>query len=116
MGKVYIPSDINTDCLVLIKEGVIRSYNINNTIIPLDINISYIDIYYKSDYITIIGTTIYTYYNLPPTCNNITQEITNEIWYRYDFTNILIIFTVFTIFTVFIPIKIFSKLFKRGAL
>lgn len=40
-------------------------------------------------------------------------RFTDDIFYRHDFTDILITFSILFIFVIYFPIKIFSRLFGR---
>lgn len=44
------------------------------------------------------------------------SSFTDNFYYRIDFTNILIMFTIMSIFIVYLPIKLFSKIFRKGVL
>lgn len=44
------------------------------------------------------------------------SHFTNDIYYRIDFSNILIMFLIMSIFIVYIPLKLFSKIFRKGVL
>ena len=107
---IYLPNDSTYNkCYVVQNEDVIRGYNKipqNNT------SYSYRDYYINSDYIYKDGEGNWSQYTTLPICldNNI---ITNDFYYRTDFSDILIIFTIFCIFIFYIPFKIFMRLFRR---
>ena len=108
--KIYVPLDTTYNkCYVVQSEGVIRGYE---EIPQINRTINYRDYYIKSDYIFRNGSQTFSTYSTPPTClsNNI---ITNDIYYRVDFSNILIIFFIFSFFIVFLPFKIMSRVFGR---
>lgn len=44
------------------------------------------------------------------------NTFSDEVFYRNDFADILIIFVIMCIFSFYIPIKIFSRIFKKGGL
>lgn len=108
--KIFVPQDTTYNkCYVVQSEGVIRGYE---EIPQINRTINYRDYYIKSDYIFRDGSQTFSSYSTPPTClaNNI---ITNDIYYRVDLANILIIFTIFCYFIIFLPFKIISRAFGR---
>lgn len=44
------------------------------------------------------------------------SHFTDNYYYRVDFVNILLMFTIMSIFIIYIPIKIVSKIFRKGVL
>lgn len=110
---IYVPRDTTYDkCYVIQSEGVIRGYDVyprNN------INYNYRDYYIRSDYIYRDGQGSWSNYTTLPTCLP-TSDITNEYWYRVDFSNVLVMFLIINIFGIYLPIKIFSKIFRKGVL
>lgn len=113
MNHVYVPeSNVYNKCYVIQNENVIRGYDRvpqNNT------NYNYRDYYINSDYYYRDGNGTWSQYTTLPNCldNNI---ITNDYYYRIDFSNILIIFLIVNIFAIYLPIKIFSKLIFKGGI
>lgn len=105
MAKIYLPSDyVNSPCKI-INNGYIRAYT-NNQLT------NYVDIYINQDYMIKEG---YTNYGYNGVCDSL-NTYTDNYYYRTDFSNILIGFGILAFFCIFIPVKIFSKIFKRGAL
>lgn len=105
---IYVPST-NYACYVVQSEGVIRSYEQiprNNS------DINYRDYYIRSNYIYKDGTQSFGSYSTLPVCLD-NSQITDSVYYRNDFDSILIIFLIMSIFCFLIPIKIFSRLFRR---
>ena len=100
---IYVPEVNNNYCYVIHDSNTIRAYKTTN----LNENNEYIDYYLNSHYIENEGTEII---ESTPNCIN---NITNEIWYRNDLKDILIIFSIMIIFIIGIPIKILFRLFKR---
>lgn len=113
MNNIYLPLDTTYNkCYVVQNEDVIRGYDrvpTNNT------NYNYRDYYINSNYIYKDGTGQWSQYTTLPICldNNV---ITNDIYYRNDFPDILVMFFIICFFGFFIPLKIFSKLFKKGSI
>lgn len=110
--KIYVPDLENYKCFVVQSEGVIRAYEkipANNT------DVNYRDYYINSSYIYKDGSSSFgSYYNLPVCLAR--DNLTSDVFYRNDIDKILIIFLIMCIFNFYIPIKIFSKLFKKGGL
>ena len=110
MNNIYLPEDTTYNkCYVVQNEDVIRGYDrvpSNNT------NYNYRDYYINSNYIYKDGTGQWSQYTSLPICldNNV---ITNDIYYRNDFPDILVMFLIICLFGFYIPLKIFSKLFKK---
>jgi len=111
LNMIYVP-DTNYACYVVINSDTIRAYS---SIPRLNGTSYYRDYYLNSNYIYQDGSQSWGSYGTLPTCLN-SSKITNEVYYRNDFDSILIIFLIMCIFCFYIPLKIFSKLFKRGGL
>lgn len=114
MNYVYLPVDnVNSySCYVIQNEGTIRAYITtprNNS------SSNYVDFYINSHYLSNTGTQTWGNTSNLPTCLN-KSIITNDFYYRNDLSDIMIIFLIMTIFCIYLPIKIFSRLFKRGGL
>lgn len=109
-NKIFVPSD-NTfnKCYVVQNEDVIRGYN---KVPQKNTDYEYRDYYIHSDYIFKDGYGTWSQYTILPTCLP-DDVITNDFYYRLDFSNILIIFFVMSVFGFYIPIKIFKRLFRR---
>lgn len=108
--RIYVPQDTTYNkCYVLQNENVIRGYD---RIPQNNQNYNYRDYYIHSDYIYRDGIGSWSQYSTLPICLN-NSEITNDIFYRVDISNILIIFFVLCFFIVIIPLKVFSRLFGR---
>ena len=108
--KIFVPQDSTYNkCYVVQSEGVIRGYAqvpTNNS------TINYRDYYIKSDYIYRDGSQTFSQYSTPPTCL-LSSEITNDVYYRQDFSNILIIFLILMIFCFYFPYKVISRVFGK---
>lgn len=110
---IYVPRDTTFNkCYVIQSEGVIRGYD---TIPRNNTSYNYRDYYIRSDYIYREGEGTWSSYTTLPSCIS-SSDITNDYWYRIDISNVLIMFLIINIFGIFIPIKIFSKLFRKGGL
>ena len=96
---IYVPQKENYKCYVVQSEGVIRAYE-------------KMDYYIRSNYIYRDGNTTFSSYSTLPICLS-DSELTSEVYYRNDFDSILIIFLIMCIFCFYIPIKIFTRLFRR---
>lgn len=109
---IYVPDTENYKCYVVQSEGVLRGYEEvprNNT------TIAYRDYYINSNYIYRDGSTNFGNYSSLPICLS-DDIITTNVYYRNDLDSILTVFLIMSIFCFFIPLKIFSRLFKRGGL
>lgn len=113
MDKIYLPdSTTYNQCYVVQSEGVIRAYD---TYPRNNVSYNYRDYYIKSNYIYKDGSGTWSNYTTLPTCLD-SDIITNSYWYRTDIPNILIMFLIINIFGILLPIKIFSKIFRKGVL
>lgn len=113
MDKIFLPNDnIYNKCYVVQSEGVIRGYDI----VPrTNANYNYRDYYIKSNYIYRDGTGSWSQYATLPVCLD-SDIVVHDYWYRLDLANILTTFLIINIFGIYLPIKIFSKIFRKGVL
>lgn len=109
--KIYVP-DLSYKCFVIQSEGVIRAYE---KVPQNNQEINYRDYYINSSYIYRDGIQSFGSYYNTPTCLS-TDVVTDSVYYRNDFDKILVIFLIMCIFCFYLPIKVFSKLFKKGSL
>lgn len=107
--KIYVPEFTNNNCIVVRDSNTIRVYERQP---QYNQDINYVDYYVNSSYLFNRGTQNFGQYSNLPTCRN-HNEFTNEVFYRNDFSDICIIFTVLCIFVFLIPLKVFSRLFRR---
>jgi len=106
---IYVPDLTNYQCFVVRSEDVIRAYKqvpYNNS------TIEYRDYYFNSNYLYQDGVQTFSQYTTLPVCLDNTK-LTTEVYYRNDFDSILTIFLIMSIFCFLIPIKIFTRLFRR---
>lgn len=104
MSKIYIP-ETHGICTIVIDKDTVRDY------FTLNINQEnqYTDFYINSHYISKKGTELTT-----STIDCLDSDIvTNEVYYRNDFADILVIFTILCLFIFLLPIKILFRLFRR---
>lgn len=107
---IYMPDD-NTynKCYVVQNEEVIRGYDR----IPVnDSNYSYRDYYINSNYIYRDGSGSWSQSTTLPVCLS-SDIITNDFYYRNDFSDICIIFMTCFFFIFFIPFTLFKRFFRR---
>lgn len=109
--KIYVP-DLSYKCFIVYSEGVIRAYE---KVPQINQEIKYRDYYINSSYIYRDGTQSFGSYYSTPTCLA-SDVVTDNVYYRNDLDKILVIFLIMSIFCFYIPIKVFSKLFKKGGL
>lgn len=104
MAKIYLPSEYINNCNV-VNQNYIRSYiNDNRT--------EWVDIYINQDYQLKRG---YSTYGNNVVCDFI-NTYTDNFYYRLDFSNILIDFFIISLVGILLPVKIFSKIFRKGVL
>lgn len=107
--KIYMPIDSTYNkCYVVQSSDVIRGYDRSPS---YNTSYNYRDYYINSSYIYKDGYGTWNNYSNLPVCLD-QDVITNDYYYRLDFSSILVIFLIINIFGIFLPIKIFSKLFK----
>lgn len=107
--KIFVPEYTNNNCIVVRDKDTIRVYDRQP---QYNQDVNYIDYYVNSNYMYTRGTANYGQYQALPTCRN-QNEFTKEVFYRNDFSDICIIFIILCIFVFLIPLKIFSRLFRR---
>lgn len=111
----YLPSQyINSSYHYTISNDSIRIYTNNNCYTQY--NSTYCDclyVYPRIDYIN-SETTSCNVSNLNNTISS--TSFTDNYYYRIDFSNILVMFLIMSIFIIYIPLKIFSKIFRKGVL
>lgn len=105
---IYVP-DLNYKCYYVQSEGVIRAYE---EIPQNNKTINYRDFYINSNYIYKDGYTQFSSYSTLPICLD-SSTLTDNVYYRNDLSDILIIFVIMSIFCLYIPIKIFTRIFRR---
>lgn len=113
---IYVP-DTSYACYVVQNSDTIRAYKTKpyNPSYNQSVTIEYRDYYLKSNYIYQDGTQQFGNYSTIPVCLD-SSVLTDSYYYRNDFDSILVIFLIMSIFCFYIPLKIFSRLFKRGRL
>ena len=110
---IYVPEDSTYNkCYVVQGENTIRAYD---TIPRTNTSYSYRDYYVRSDYIYRDGSGSWSQYATLPVCLD-NSKITHEDYYRIDYYKSLIIVLIVSIFAFYIPIKVFSRIFKKGVL
>lgn len=102
MAKIYLPTNLlNSQCKV-VNNDYIRVYTNNNYT-------SWTDVYFKSGYYLKSGQSNYPN---TVTCDNL-NTFTDNIFYRYDCANSLLIFFIISIVCLYFPFRIFSRAFGR---
>lgn len=106
---IYVPDLENYKCFVVRSEEVIRAYKqvpYNNS------TIDYRDYYYNSNYLYQDGSQSFSQYTTLPVCLD-NSKLTTEVYYRNDFDAILTIFIILVFIWFIVPLKIFTRLFRR---
>lgn len=103
MAKIYLPTDLVDSPCKMIQNDYFRVFTDNN-------RTTYYDVYFKNGYILKKGST--------GSSTNISQcdtvnTWTDNIFYRYDCANSLIIFFIISIVCFYFPFRIFSRAFGR---
>lgn len=108
---IYVPYDNINDykCYTLYDKDTIRAY-ISTP--QFNTSSNYTDYFINSHYVFREGVQTWGNYSTLPICLS-TDNLTNEIYYRNDFSDILIIFVIIAIIGVYLPFKIFSRAFGR---
>ncbi len=104
MAKVYLPSEFLNKPCYQINNDYIRVWDSINTN-----NNTYHDIFFKSDYLIREGSSNYSSYQTCDTMNSFTDNII----YRYDFSNILIALFIMLILFLYFPGKVIFSFFRR---
>lgn len=107
--KIYIPDYTSSKCAYIYSSDVIRVYD---SVPTHNSTINYTDYYIKSSYIANRGSTTFSQYSSLPTCIQ-SSRVTNEVYYRNDFADILVIFVIMSFISFWVPWKIFLRLFRR---
>lgn len=106
--KIFLPNT-SYACYVVQNEEVIRAYEEkprqNSTI-------DYRDYYIKSDYIYRDGYQTFSSYSTLPTCLN-SNVITDDVYYRLDFPNILLSFFILLILCFYFPYRVISRILGK---
>lgn len=112
MSKIYVPNLSEYQCVVVQNATTLRAY----TTEPRRNSSSvYDDYYYMAHYTNTTGTQTWGSTSTLPTCLS-TAQLTDNVYYRNDFSDILIIFSIIVIFGLVLPWKIFTQMFKRWRL
>ena len=107
---IYVPIYNTNNCAYVRDANTIRVYNTTPT---NNSTVGYTDYYINSHYIYTNGSTTFNNYNTIPSCLS-NDDVTTNIWYRNDLSDILI--CVFIILTIgyFIIKKIVRSIFWGG--
>ncbi len=106
---LYVPDLNNYECFIVYDKDTIRAYK---TTPSYNSDIAYTDIFVNSHYMTKNGIQEFGRYSELPTCLS-TTELTDDVFYRNDMPDILLMFLIICIFVFVIPLKIFVRLFRR---
>ena len=113
MNNIYLPVDNVTDfkCYEVRDKDTIRAYYNKPAI---NSSSDYIDFYINSHYLEKTGSVSWGQWgqNLP-TCIN-ESNITNDIIYRFDYTQSILLFSLLALIMFWVPLKLtFFRLFRR---
>lgn len=111
MKNIYIPVENIYDyaCYSVQDMNTIRAYvstpRANSTS-------NYTDFYINSHYLQKSGSQTWGTTTTLPVCVSM-STITNDVYYRTDFADTMIIFIILSYFCFFLPFKFFSRIFGR---
>ncbi len=107
MATFYVP-DTSYKCYVFINSTTLRAYE---QVPRQNTTISYTDYYYTSHYTFTNGTQQFSTYSTIPVCNGGT--FTDNVFYRYDFDSIMVIFFLILLICFYFPYRLISRAFGR---
>lgn len=114
MENIYLPIDNISDfkCYVVQDKDTIRAYSKKPA---YNSSSDYIDFFINSHYLEKTGTQTWgqsSYYDLPICLPK--EIITNDIYYRTDLVDCLIIFSLLALIMFWVPLKLtYFRLFRR---
>lgn len=110
---MYVP-DLDYSCYVLVNKDTIRAYEQTpyNPGYNQQISINYRDYYITSHYIYQDGVQSFGSYSNLPICLD-KSNLTTELYYRNDLSDILVVFTIIVLFGFGIPLYLLKKMFRR---
>lgn len=104
--KVYVPDLQSFKCYTIYNKDTIRAYKE----LPSEgQETAYRDFFIHSDYYYKDGTELIS--EVPVCIDN--DNLTDDVYYRVDLINILVIFLILCIFCFLIPLKVFLRFFRR---
>lgn len=104
----YLP-DINYRCFVVQDYNTIRAYE---NVPARNSSSAYTDFYVNSHYMSKNGTQTWGSNSSLPTCLGVGM-VTNNVFYRNDFADIMIIFFLLLIICFYFPYRIVARGFGR---
>jgi len=109
---IYLPIDDFSQyaCYYVYDKDTIRVYNSQPLV---NSSSSYTDYYINSHYLSKSGSQTWGSYSTLPFCENLSR-FTNDIYYRNDMPDILLMFLIICIFAFLIPFKIVKSWFKKA--
>lgn len=109
MSKIYVPDLENYKCFVVRNDNTIRAYK---KVPDYNSNVDYRDYYYNSNYLYQDGTQSFSNYSTLPFCLD-NSVLTNDFYYRNDFSNILVMFFIISTVSLYLPYRVFSHICRR---
>lgn len=109
---IYVPDLQNYECFVVQSDSTIRAYE---EIPQNNSTIDYRDYYYNGNYLYKDGSQTFSNYTTLPVCLQ-ADVLTDEVYYRNDFPQILLMFVLLCIIFFWFPIKLITRIFKRWSL
>lgn len=105
---IYVPTNLenNNFCYSLINTDIIREYKTTN----LNQENEYIDYNSGNHYSSYSSK---EYLTIQPSCID-HNSLTNDFYYRNDFSHILVIFIIMSFVIFYIPYKIILRFYRKG--
>lgn len=107
---IYVPVYNTNNCAYVYDANRVRVYNSRP---QYNTTITYRDYYFNSHYVYTDGSTTFSNYSTLPTCL-VDSEVSTNIWYRNDLSDILIILFIILFIGYFIVRKCIRALFWGG--
>ena len=109
---IYLPIDdfSSYSCYYVYDKDTIRAYVSQPAI---NSNSSYTDYFINSHYLSKSGSQTWGAYSTLPLCENL-SKFTNDIYYRNDMPDILLMFFIICIFAFYIPFRVVKSWFKKA--
>lgn len=102
---IYVP-DSTYSCYSVLDSDTVRAYESTPV---LDSDVNYRDYFINSHYVYSDGV---EHISSLPTCIS-SQNVTTEVYYRNDFSSILLTFVLLAFICFYLPTRLLFKLFRK---
>ena len=105
---IYVPTDLNNNnfCYTFVNTDILREYKTIN----LNQENNYTDFNTGNHYSSFNSK---EYLSIQPSCID-HNSLTNDFYYRNDFSHILVIFIIMLFIIFYIPYKIILRFYRKG--